>query len=73
MVDQGGTIILKTEGRYIGPGHAGIYRHSEGRFAFSFHYYDGEAEGKARLAVRELHWNESWPVVSKTDYFPKTQ
>ena len=50
-----------------------IYRHSDGRFAFSFHYYDGEDEGKARLAVREIHWNESWPVLSRTNYFKKTQ
>ena len=71
MVDQGGDLLMKTDGRYIGPGHAGIYRHIDGHFAFSFHYYDGEDEGKARLAVRELHWNDGWPVIGAINFFQK--
>jgi hypothetical protein len=59
---------MKTEGRYIGPGHAGIYKHTDGRYAFSFHYYDGQNEGKPRLAVRELNWIDNWPVVTKKDF-----
>jgi arabinan endo-1,5-alpha-L-arabinosidase len=69
MVDEGGSVVIKTKGRYIGPGHAGIYRHTDGRFAFSFHYYDGADEGTARLAVRELSWVDGWPVVAETDFF----
>jgi len=69
MVDQGGSLVIETKGRYIGPGHAAIYRHTDGRFAFSFHFYDGGNEGKARLAVRELSWVDDWPVVSETDFF----
>lgn len=63
MVDQGGTLMLQTHGRYIGPGHASIYRHTNGRYAFSFHFYDGEDEGNARLAVRDLTWKDGWPVI----------
>jgi arabinan endo-1,5-alpha-L-arabinosidase len=73
MVDQGGILIKKTEGRYIGPGHASIYRHTDGRFAFSYHYYDGEDEGEAHLAVKDLSWVDDWPVVSRTDFFTKIQ
>jgi len=69
MVDQAGTLLIQTEGKYIGPGHASIYRHTDGRYAFSFHYYDGEAEGRARLAVRNLTWVDDWPQVSDTDFF----
>jgi len=69
MVDEGGTLLLKSDGRYIGPGHAGIYRHSDGSYAISFHYYDGEDEGNARLAVRKLTWEKDWPVVSDEDFF----
>jgi arabinan endo-1,5-alpha-L-arabinosidase len=69
MVDEGGTLILQTEGRYIGPGHANIYRHSDGRYAFSFHYYDGENDGRARLAVRELKWIDDWPVITRKEFF----
>ncbi|MCK4750242.1 MAG: arabinan endo-1,5-alpha-L-arabinosidase [Bacteroidales bacterium] len=68
MVDQGGTMLLQTHGCYIGPGHASIYRHTDGRYAFSFHYYDGEDEGNARLAVRDLSWKDDWPVVSEQDF-----
>jgi arabinan endo-1,5-alpha-L-arabinosidase len=75
MVDEGGSLVIETKGRYIGPGHASIYRHTDGRFAFSFHYYDGENEGKARIAVRNLSWVDGWPVVGETDFFqtPKKQ
>jgi arabinan endo-1,5-alpha-L-arabinosidase len=69
MVEEAGSLVIETKGRYIGPGHAGIYRHTDGRYAFSFHYYDGADEGKARLAVRELHWVDDWPVAGETDFF----
>jgi arabinan endo-1,5-alpha-L-arabinosidase len=69
MVEEAGSLVIETKGRYIGPGHAGIYRHIDGRYAFSFHYYDGADEGKARLAVRELHWVDDWPVAGETDFF----
>ena len=68
MVNQGGSLLLKTEGRFIGPGHAGIYRHTDGRYAFSFHFYNGENGGKAGLAVRELTWIDDWPIVGKIDF-----
>ena len=69
LVDQGGSLVLETEGRYIGPGHASIYRHTDGRFVFTFHYYDGEDAGKARMAARILNWVDDWPVVTDTDFF----
>jgi len=68
MVEEGGSLLIKTKGRYIGPGHANIYRHTDGQYAFSFHYYDEEAQGKARLAVRELNWIREWPVVTENDF-----
>jgi arabinan endo-1,5-alpha-L-arabinosidase len=71
MVDQAGSLVLETKGRYIGPGHASIYRHTDGRYAFSYHYYDGENEGRAQLAVKNLSWPDDWPAVSDTDFFEK--
>jgi len=69
MVDQGGTLLKESEGRYIGPGHAGIYLHSDGRNAISYHYYDGENDGEARIAVRNLEWKDDWPVISNGNFF----
>ncbi len=63
----GGTLFLATEGRHIGPGHAGIFAWQEGRqqhFLFTFHYYDGKDYGDSKLGGRELWWDEEgWPVL----------
>jgi arabinan endo-1,5-alpha-L-arabinosidase len=73
MVNEGGSLVIESKGRYIGPGHAAIYRHWDGRLAFTFHYYDGNNEGKARLAVRNLTWVDNWPVVAETDFFDTSE
>jgi len=69
MVNEGGSLVLQSDGKYIGPGHAAIYREANGRFAFTFHYYDAQDQGKARLAIRNLSWLDGWPVVAETDFF----
>ena len=66
MAEGGGTLFLSREDRFIGPGHAGILRWLERgvrpRYLFTFHYYDGEDLGNAKLGGRELTWNrEGWP------------
>ena len=47
-------MLLKREGRYIGPGHAGVFTEG-GRDWLSFHYYDGEREGR-RVMEAERKW-----------------
>lgn len=62
--DQGGTLVLESSGRYIGPGHAGIFTHA-GVDWISFHFYDGTRNGKGTLAARRLRWDpEGWPIVA---------
>jgi len=59
----GGSLVLETEGRFVGPGHAGILR-CDGTNWFSYHYYDGANNGRATLGVRELQWDaEGWPKL----------
>ncbi|MEM7128778.1 MAG: arabinan endo-1,5-alpha-L-arabinosidase [Chloroflexota bacterium] len=60
----GGTLLLRKEGKYIGPGHVGISELNDGRFLISFHYYNGENEGLPWISVRELIWQNEWPVFS---------
>ena len=55
-------MLLKREGRYIGPGHAGVFTEG-GRDWLSFHYYDGEREGLPWLEVRRLVWEDGWPTL----------
>jgi arabinan endo-1,5-alpha-L-arabinosidase len=64
LVKGGGTLLLESEGRFIGPGHAGIL--SEGkRELLSFHFYDKDANGRSALAIRALEWDkEGWPRVA---------
>ena len=60
--EGGGTLFLESMGRFVGPGHAAVLR--EGTNAWvSFHFYDGERQGRPALGIRRLLWNrEGWPV-----------
>lgn len=59
----GGTLVLRTEGRYIGPGHVGLLRDGN-RQLVSIHFYDADDKGKARLAFRRLTFRKGWPVLT---------
>jgi arabinan endo-1,5-alpha-L-arabinosidase len=64
MMNGGGTLVLGSEGRFIGPGHAGIVNDGAQEW-FSFHYYNAENGGRPTMAVRKLSWDEEdWPVVA---------
>ena len=69
MNKVGGTLFLDAKGdslldtRYIGPGHAGIYIHTDNNYYFSHHFYDGDNEGTASLAIWKLEWINAWPAI----------
>lgn len=66
LANGGGTLLLGSEGPFIGPGHANVFREG-GRFLLSCHYYDGTERGRSRLSIQELTWSqEGWPVVAET-------
>lgn len=62
MVDGGGTLLLGSEGRYIGPGHASIFAKGERQW-LSHHYYDRDDQGRSKLRLVPLEWKDNWPVV----------
>jgi arabinan endo-1,5-alpha-L-arabinosidase len=63
MMDRGGTLLLQSDGPFIGPGHAGIVAEN-GRYWFSCHFYDGLQHGRQTLAVRPLKWGiDGWPQI----------
>lgn len=63
MRHDGGAALLVTAGDVVGPGGQSV---SQGHLAL--HYYDGAADGRATLAIRELAWDEDgWPVAVATD------
>ncbi|TGD82289.1 family 43 glycosylhydrolase [Hymenobacter wooponensis] len=61
----GGTLVLNVSGRYVGPGHTGIFEEG-GVSYFSHHYYDGEDNGAPKLGLAKLTWTSAgWPSVSR--------
>lgn len=61
MLNGGGTMLLQTSGRYIGPGHAGILSEDSTDW-LSYHYYDGQENGNAKLGLHQLQWTaDGWP------------
>jgi arabinan endo-1,5-alpha-L-arabinosidase len=56
--DNGGSLFLHSDGRYLGPGHFGY-----GEDRLTYHYYDGAAGGTALLKVATLEWDNDWPVA----------
>lgn len=64
LLAGGGSPLLATEGRFIGPGHPGVLEETD-RTLLSYHFYDANAAGRPRLAIRPLGWaNDGWPRVA---------
>lgn len=59
--NNGGSVFLHSDGRYIGPGHFGY-----GEDRLTYHFYDGVANGASKLKVADLGWDDDWPVALYT-------
>lgn len=67
MLNGGGTTVLESTGRYLGPGHAGILN-DNGTYWFTYHYYDANSNGAPVLSINPLTWTaDNWPTVT-TDW-----
>ncbi|TMR32170.1 arabinan endo-1,5-alpha-L-arabinosidase [Nonomuraea zeae] len=63
MLSGGGTLVLETHGRFIGPGGQSILHDSDGDLLV-YHYYDGAAGGTPKLGINLLGWDSAgWPYV----------
>ena len=68
--DGGGTPVLGTDDRWIGPGHASIHER-DGREWLVHHVYDAAQGGRPRLRMVPLSWDsEGWPRVEATAHAP---
>ncbi|MGH7975934.1 MAG: LamG-like jellyroll fold domain-containing protein, partial [Limisphaerales bacterium] len=64
MTSSGGTLFLKTTGKFIGPGQTGILEEN-GADYFGYHYYDADANGNSMLDLEPLSWSDDgWPVFT---------
>lgn len=67
MATGGGTILLQGNENWHGVGHNAAYTF-KGKDYLIFHGYDAHDEGRPKLIIREMSWdNEGWPVVKLTD------
>jgi arabinan endo-1,5-alpha-L-arabinosidase len=63
MGDGGGSLMLATTGRVIGPGGQETVKTSRGDW-LAFHYYDGDDAGAAKLQFSPLAWtSDGWPEL----------
>lgn len=63
LANNGGTPVLKSGPRWIGPGHNSILVDGD-RYYLVYHAYDAQAAGAPRLRVEELLWDsDGWPVA----------
>ncbi len=62
MTNNGGTPVLESHGRYIGPGGQSILADSDGDLIV-YHYYDGQVNGTPKLGINLLNWSSGWPVA----------
>ena len=61
--EGGGTLLLGTEGPFIGPGQPSVFTH-DGRDWLVCHFYDATQRGRATLAIRPITWDAAgWPVI----------
>ncbi|MBK6281611.1 MAG: arabinan endo-1,5-alpha-L-arabinosidase [Draconibacterium sp.] len=65
MNSGGGTILLQGNENWFGVGHNSTYTFN-GIDYIIFHGYDASDEGKPKLIIKKLDWdNEGWPVVAE--------
>lgn len=63
MLDGGGTLLLGSTGRFIGPGGQEAFVTSGGE-RLAFHYYDGADLGVSKLQISPLTWtSDGWPEL----------
>jgi arabinan endo-1,5-alpha-L-arabinosidase len=64
MIRGGGTLLVGSGGRVIGPGHFGLLDLGDGVQRFSLHYEaDLDRGGASVLDIRPLLWRDGWPVA----------
>ena len=60
----GGTIVLQGNENWYGVGHNATYTFNDTDYLI-FHGYDAKDEGKPKLIIKKLIWdNNGWPVVA---------
>lgn len=63
LADTGGTLIVGESDKYSGVGHCAVYDFG-GKWYFVAHAYDKARRGASKLFLKEIRWEEGWPVIA---------
>ncbi|MDE6565020.1 MAG: family 43 glycosylhydrolase [Muribaculaceae bacterium] len=66
MTECGGEILVGESPRYSGVGHNSVYE-IDGKWYFIAHAYDKSRRGASKLFLRELRWDDGWPVIADAE------
>lgn len=67
MIHGGGTVIAQGNDEWAAVGHQAAYT-IDGRDYLVFHAYDRRDEGKPKLRIREIKWDQQgWPGITPGD------
>jgi arabinan endo-1,5-alpha-L-arabinosidase len=69
MTNSGGDQLIATEGRYIGPGGGTAWKDGD-NYLYVYHYYDGQANGASKLAIRPISFSATDWIVLGDPIFP---
>ena len=63
LMQGGGTVVAKGNERYAGMGHCAVVTFGGQDYMF-LHGYDGEADYRSKLLVKEISWTaDEWPTI----------
>lgn len=63
----GGSLVIEGDKNWAGVGHNSTYTF-DGKDFLVFHAYDMKDQGKSKLKILEMKWdNQGWPVVNKEE------
>lgn len=66
MMEGGGTIVVASQGQWIGPGHCAVLQDKEGE-TLVYHAYDTEWRGIPTLRIATLIWDPAgWPTITNS-------
>tara|TARA_B110000503_G_scaffold84803_1_gene129037 strand:- start:44 stop:1120 length:1077 start_codon:yes stop_codon:yes gene_type:complete len=62
LAKGGGTLLAKGNEKWAAVGHQAVYNFDD-KDIIIFHGYDMEDDGKPKLVIREIAWNNEWPEI----------
>lgn len=65
MSEGGGTLLIGETDAYAGVGHCGVYEIEGGEWIFIAHGYAKSRRGQSELVVRQMAWQDGWPVLQE--------